>query len=121
MERLAGYQRKFLRGLAHGRKPVVWIGQRGAGEETLAEIEHALCTHELIKVKFNAFKGREQKAELCSQIEASTGAELVGLVGHTAIFFRSHPQADLRRISVPVRAPTATASEAPGGKGSASA
>jgi hypothetical protein len=29
MEILKGYQKKFLKGLAHGLKPVVFIGQKG--------------------------------------------------------------------------------------------
>jgi len=56
MRKLDGYRRKYLRGLAHGLKPVVFIGQKGLTSEVLSSTEKALETHELIKVKFNDFK-----------------------------------------------------------------
>jgi RNA-binding protein YhbY len=31
----------------------------------------------------------------------ATASEIVGLIGHTAIFFRAHPDPDKRRITIP--------------------
>ena len=52
MEILKGYQKKYLKGLAHGLKPVVFIGQKGLSRNLIGSIHDALDTHELIKVKF---------------------------------------------------------------------
>jgi RNA-binding protein len=101
---LQGFQRKHLRGLAHALKPLVLIGQAGLTDGLLAAIKRALDEHELIKVKFNEFKEKDQKGEIAGRIEASTGATLVGLIGHTAIFYRMHPQPGQRRIQLPRRA-----------------
>ncbi|PKN33070.1 MAG: ribosome assembly RNA-binding protein YhbY [Deltaproteobacteria bacterium HGW-Deltaproteobacteria-19] len=100
---LQGFQRKYLRGLAHGIKPLVLIGQAGLTEGVLTAAQGALAEHELIKVKFNDFKEKDQKGELAARIEASTGATLVGLIGHTAIFYRMQPDPSRRRIQLPRR------------------
>ena len=44
-------QRKFLRGLAHSLKPVVFVGKAGLTEGVTEQINIALFDHELIKVK----------------------------------------------------------------------
>jgi RNA-binding protein YhbY len=52
MEKLKGFQRKYLRGLANSMKPVVFIGQKGLTPALRLSTENALNRHELIKVKF---------------------------------------------------------------------
>ncbi len=103
MKKLEGFQRKYLRGVAHGLKPVVFIGQKGLTPEVLSSAEKAFERHELIKVKFNAFKEKEEKTELSARIEKETGAENVGIIGHTAIFYRQQEDPEKRKISPPQR------------------
>ena len=98
---LAGHQKKFLRGKAHRLKPVVLIGQNGLTDAVLASIDEALQKHELIKVGFNAFKDKDQKKEIIAAMEAGTASEMVGMVGHKAIFFRQHPDPEKRKIRLP--------------------
>ena len=103
MDILKGYQKKFLKGLAHRLKPVVFIGQKGLSRNLIGSIHDALNTHELIKVKFNEFKEKQQKAGMAEAIEAETECRLVGIIGHTAIFFRQHSDPDKRKIKLPHR------------------
>jgi len=103
MKKLGGFQRKYLRGLAHGMKPVIFIGQKGLTLEVLSSTEKALETHELIKVKFNDFKEKEEKTEISGRIEKETGAENVGMIGHTAIFYRRQEDPERRKIALPQR------------------
>ena len=69
MKKLEGFQRKYLRGLAHGLKPIVLIGQKGLTDELVKSAEQAFQSHELIKVKFNDFKEKEQKEEISKTLE----------------------------------------------------
>ena len=101
MTKLKGYQRKYLRGAAHSMKPVILIGQKGFSPEVLQSAEAALDTHELIKVKFNDYKEKDQKAEIVDRFEKEAGCEMVGLIGHTAIFYREHKDPDKRKITLP--------------------
>lgn len=103
METLKGYQKKFLKGLAHGLKPVVFIGQKGLSGSLIGSIRDALDTHELIKVKFIEFKEKQQKAGISEAIEAETSCRLVGIIGHTAIFYRQHADPEKRKITLPLR------------------
>lgn len=103
MKRLKGFQKKYLRGLAHAKKPVVFVGQKGLTPALTEAVEEALNTHELIKVKFNEFKEKEQKAKIAELIETDTGAELVGIIGHTAIFYRCQKDPAKRKIDMPAK------------------
>jgi RNA-binding protein len=100
---LAGYQRKWLRGRAHALKPVVLIGQHGPSENLIASLEEALCAHELIKVKFIEPKEKAAKFEIIANLEQATQAEMVGMTGHIAIFFRQNRDPEKRRITIPQR------------------
>jgi RNA-binding protein len=103
MDDLNGYQRKYLRGLAHNLKPAIIIGQKGITEPVIREIKEALDKHELIKIKFVDFKEKEQKKEIVSIIEKKTNSLIVGMIGHITIFYRQHTNPDKRKISIPDR------------------
>jgi RNA-binding protein len=88
MNRLKGYQKRFLRGQAHRLKPVVFVGQKGFTQPLADAMDDALDHHELVKVKFVEFKEKDKKLSLIEQIEKTASCEMAGQVGHTAIFFR---------------------------------
>ena len=99
MDKLTGSQRKYLRGVAHGYKPLVQIGKEGLSKNVLSSIDTALEAHELIKVKIAA--ERDQREELVPVIEERLNCECVGTVGRMAILYREQPDPDKRRISFP--------------------
>jgi RNA-binding protein len=99
MSTLKGFQKKYLRGLAHHLNPLVIIGKAGLGESVLSSLDKALDNHELIKVKFNDFKDR--KKEISQEIEEKTESEVVGAIGHVVMFYRQQPKEDKRKIRLP--------------------
>jgi RNA-binding protein len=99
MTDLTSTQRKHLRAMAHHLKPVVQIGQGGLTPSVLAAVGTALDAHELIKVKFLAF--REHKRELAEEIGEASRAQLVGMIGNVGIFYRRHVDADRRQVDLP--------------------
>ncbi len=100
---LKGYQKKHLRGLAHGVKPVVQIGKEGITEGVIRATDEGLALHELIKIKFNNLKERDLKEAITGEIAAKTGSEPVGMIGHTAILYRQQADPAKRRIALPGR------------------
>lgn len=104
MHALTPAQAKRLRGLGHGLRPSVWIGRRGLTEAILVEMEEALLAHELVKVRLRDLPDRRERRLLLSELAARTASFLAGAVGHTAVFFRPHPDPDRRRID-PTAAP----------------
>ncbi len=86
---MEGFQRKYLRGLAHRLNPVVQVGQSGVTEAVTEAVNAALLDHELIKVRL---REPEDKKAMADALAAGSEADLCGLVGHTAILYKAHPK-----------------------------
>lgn len=95
---LTGFQKRSLRAQAHGLSPLVQVGAAEVSDAVRAALEQALLDHELVKVRMN--QPSDKKAQARALAEA-TGAALCGLVGHTAILYRPHPERP--RIVLPER------------------
>ena len=106
MKNLKGIEKKYLRGLAHGLKPVVFVGQKGITPELLKAVDEALTIHELIKVKFIDFKEKSRKEEIAGAIEKETASQQVGMIGHMAIYYRRQKDPEKRKIVLPARGRT---------------
>jgi RNA-binding protein len=100
---LKGYQKKYLKGLAHSLKPVVIVGQKGMSDSFIRAIDDALDVHELIKIKFIEHKEKKQKRTITEQIQAATGCETIAMIGHTAVMYRPHRDPEKRKIRIPQR------------------
>ncbi|MCC6534868.1 MAG: YhbY family RNA-binding protein [Burkholderiales bacterium] len=81
---------RALRARAHALKPVVWIGQGGASEAALREIDRALAAHELIKIHA-AVDARSARESLLAAICARLGAHPVQVIGKMLVAFRARP------------------------------
>ncbi len=89
MPGLSPTRRRELKARAHALDPVVLIGGAGLSPAVLAEIDRALKSHELIKVRVNGADrlGRETiLAEVCKQ----TGAQPVQHIGKVLVVFRQN-------------------------------
>ncbi len=88
---LTSKQRQHLKSLAHSLKPIINVGKKGYSESLLQEIDSALLTHELIKIKFLEAALSETDAtllRLCLELNATK----VELRGHVATLYRAHPE-----------------------------
>ncbi len=103
MKPLEGFEKKYLRGLAHGLKPVVFIGRQGMTDAVTQAVEEALERHELIKVKFLDFKEKDRKETIRDAIGKATNAQSAGIIGHVAIFYRQHHDPEKQTIILPKR------------------
>jgi RNA-binding protein len=95
---LKGSQKKYLKGLAHRLKPVIFIGQKGLSPTLAQAMEDALDAHELIKVRFVDFKEKDQKEALTMEIEKNHMCSKVSMVGHIVTFYRKHKNPKKRKI-----------------------
>ncbi|MBN1203715.1 MAG: ribosome assembly RNA-binding protein YhbY [Myxococcaceae bacterium] len=87
---LTGKQRRALRAMGHHMEPIVIVGQSGVTEGILGALTQALEDHELIKVKIN--EGPETRQEAAARMAEGTGAELVQLLGRTALLFKKRAE-----------------------------
>jgi RNA-binding protein len=86
---LSGRQKRHLRSLAQRLEPVAWVGVEGITPGSVRALDAALTAHELVKVRM---REPEDKRALARALADATGAQLAGLVGHTAILYRAHPE-----------------------------
>ncbi|CAG0961167.1 RNA-binding protein [Myxococcaceae bacterium] len=93
---LDGRQRRFLRALAQPRRAVVQVGGAGITPGVVAAVGAALLEHELVKVRFHE---PDDKRGSAAAIAEACDAHLCGVVGHTVILYRRHPETP--RIALP--------------------
>jgi RNA-binding protein len=83
-------EKVWLRGRGQLLEPILRLGRQGVSTDFVAELNRLLEINELVKIKFIDFK--DERKTLGPQIAEKTNSLLVGIVGHTALFFRQ--QAD---------------------------
>jgi RNA-binding protein len=76
----------------------VHVGAAGISPPVLDALARALVEHELVKVRLHE---PTDKKEFARRLAQESGAELCGLVGHTAILYLA--RADDPRIELPAR------------------
>ena len=87
--------RRDLRALSHHIKPVVWISAAGLSESVIRELDRALKSHELIKIKVAADERETREAmleEICQRLSAAP----VRHIGRMLVIYR--PDVDDQRI-----------------------
>jgi RNA-binding protein len=84
-------ERAHLKARAHALEPKVQVGQSGATDKVLAEIDRALAAHELIKVKILG-DDRDARAEIAETIATRADAALVQSVGKVVVLWRPKPE-----------------------------
>lgn len=84
---MKGKDKRALRARAHHLSPVVTVGAAGLTEGVLAELEIALESHELVKLRIAA-DDREQRRALIAALCERSKAELIQRIGHTAVLYR---------------------------------
>jgi RNA-binding protein len=97
---LNGKQRRTLRGLAHGKTSILQIGKSGASQALLDELDRALETHELVKIR-TLRECPTALVEVIELVERSLRASTVGTVGRVAILYRPRQKEPTIDLSEP--------------------
>jgi RNA-binding protein len=99
---LSGRERRALRRLAHGLRPLVQVGAHGVTEALLAAVDVALRDHELVKLEI--LRERDERAALAETVATRTGSAVAGTIGKMVILYRPSRDPDKRRIDLPAEA-----------------
>jgi putative YhbY family RNA-binding protein len=92
MPELTPAERRALRARAHHLHPVIMIGEAGLTPAVLKEIDLALKSHELIKIRAPGTE-RGARETLIDVICAALGASPVQHIGKILVIFRPRPEA----------------------------
>lgn len=95
---LSSSQIRYLRSLAHDLSPVILLGNKGATDAVVKELNLALGIHELVKVKLSGGDKDERQAQI-DVLTAGTQAEKIHQIGHVVVLFRRN--IDEPKIALP--------------------
>jgi len=88
-------EKKSLRAQAHALKPIVQVGQHGLSDSLISAVDAALLQHELIKVRLQE---PDDKTALAASLAEKTKSTVCGLIGHTVILYKPHPDQENQHI-----------------------
>ena len=91
LKQLSEKQRKHLRGLAHGREPIVLVGAAGLSPGVTKELDGALTAHELVKVRARV-GDRDERDSILASLAEQTSSMLVQRIGNVGVFYRPHKE-----------------------------
>ena len=85
---LSGKQKRYLRSLAVNEKALFQIGKDGLSQNLFDSLKEALKARELVKI--SVLKTCELAMnEICIDLCANTGAELVQRIGKTVVLYKA--------------------------------
>lgn len=84
---LSGKQNRYLRGLGHHLKPIVFVGKEEVNEAVIQATDEALQAHELIKVKLQDGCLSDRK-DVATDLAAATGAAVAQVLGKSILLYR---------------------------------
>jgi len=91
MSNLTSAERSALRARAHHLHPVIMIGEAGLTSAVLGEIDLALKSHELIKIRVLG-DARGHRKSLMGDICNALAAQPVQRIGKILVVFRPRPE-----------------------------
>jgi len=89
MGELTGRQRRVLRGIGQELPPAATIGKAGLTPSAIENIRRLFEAAELLKVRLPGESPKARK-ETAGRLAEAVGAELVGLVGRSALLYRAN-------------------------------
>ena len=98
-------ERKVHRALAHHLDPVVMIGNDGLTPSVLKEIDLALNSHGLIKVRVLG-DDRNQRESMFHELADQLGAAPIQHIGKLLIFWRPQPEKEKKSDQEKMRSKT---------------
>lgn len=88
---MRGKQRRYLRGLGVDLDAVVFVGKEGITPAVLSELARVLKKRELVKVRLLDNVEGDRK-EVARDLAAQAGAELIQVLGRTALLWRRNEE-----------------------------
>lgn len=95
---LTGKQRSYLKGLANNLDPIFQLGKNGLSENFINQVEEALETREIIKIKILQNCDLEAK-EVAVELAEKLDAEFVQSIGSKFVLYKE--STENKKIDLP--------------------
>ena len=94
---LTNPQKRFLIKLGMELDASIWIGKDGVNDGIIKNTRAALLAHELVKLKVNQNNEDGPNAAIDS-LASALNAEIVQVIGRTALLYKAHPEKPKLRL-----------------------
>jgi RNA-binding protein len=88
---ISNTKRKELKKKSYSLKPIIMIGQNGLTDSVINEIDNALDTHELIKVRTRG-SDKDERTQQCLKIKEKLNADIIHRIGFITVLYRPTPE-----------------------------
>ena len=88
---ISNTKRKELKKKSYSLKPIIMIGQNGLTDSVINEIDNALDTHELIKVRTRG-SDKDERTQQCLKIKEKLNADIIHRIGFITVLYRPAPE-----------------------------
>ena len=88
-------ERAALRAKANPLEPIIQIGKEGMSDNLIAQVDDALDTRELIKIRVHLDTAPDAPRAFANELAEKTGAEVIQVIGGVIVLWR---EADEMRI-----------------------
>ncbi len=89
-------ERAYWRAKANPLEPIIHIGKEGISDNLITQIDDALDTRELIKVRVHLDTAPDKPRAFADEIAEKTGADVIQVIGGVIVLYR---MADALRIA----------------------
>ena len=89
-------ERAAWRAKANTLEPIIQIGKEGMSDNLVAQVDDALDTRELIKLKVHLETAPSSPKEFANELAEKTGADVIQVIGGVIVLYR---KADEERIA----------------------
>lgn len=89
-------ERAAWRAKANTLEPIIQIGKEGISENLITQVDDALDTRELIKIKVHLDTAPLAPKEFANELAEKTGADVIQVIGGVIVLYR---KADEERIA----------------------
>ncbi len=86
-------ERAALRAKANPLEPIIQIGKEGISDNLIAQIDDALDTRELIKIRVHLETAPEAPRAFADKVAAATQAEVIQVIGGVIVLYREADEA----------------------------
>ena len=86
-------ERAALRAQANPLEPIILIGKEGMSDNLVNQIDDALDTRELIKIRVHLDTAPEAPREFADKIAAATESDVIQVIGGVIVLYRKRDEA----------------------------
>ena len=88
---LKGKQKAYLKSIGQKLEVIVRVGDKGVTDNVIDSLDEALTARELVKISVQN-PDRNYRKDCIAELAEATDAQVINIIGKTALLFRINPE-----------------------------